>query len=535
MSNFTQKKKVMGYFFSIFIGTFILEDLALATGIALMSENKIGFQTAFLACFLGISVGDLGLYFIGYFASRWNLLTRMNFLKKYQVGFSKMKHSKTLTYSIVISRILPGTRLPTYLAAGFLKYSFIQFTLLTIASVFVWVLLALVGGKSLIYIFKDRWFLSLVVFLGLLQLIKSLAPLITDQWKRKAFLHSWRRWLHFEFWPASIFYLPIAPYYIFLSLRYKSFFAPFYASPHLKHGGLIGESKWDLLQHLDINDRSTLKTLKVDKTIDIKGARIILENHGFQYPFIIKPDVGQRGFGVRIIRNDVDLTEYLRLSEFEKIIQKLSPLPCEAGVFYIREPSIDRGFIFSITDKKFPFVIGDGKNRLGDLILKDPRARIIAAIYFERHKDQLDSIPQKNEIIPLSECGNHCQGAIFLNGNHLISKKLTEEIDRISKQIPDFYFGRFDIRYNDVESLMQGRHFEIVEINGSGSEATHIWDAQTKITEAYKTLFLQWTFLFKIGDQVRRLPGKFKKVQFLSFLNDCAKVAFRKETLSTSS
>jgi membrane protein DedA with SNARE-associated domain len=56
----------MKYFFSIFTGTFILEDLALASSLVLMAENKMSFQGAFLACFLGITIGDIGLYFIGF-------------------------------------------------------------------------------------------------------------------------------------------------------------------------------------------------------------------------------------------------------------------------------------------------------------------------------------------------------------------------------------------------------------------------------------------------------------------------------------
>ena len=526
---------MMGYFFSIFLGTFVLEDLALASSLALMAENKISFQTAFLACFLGISIGDLGLYFLGYAASKFEIEKHFKFFKKHRASISRLKRSEALTYSIVISRIIPGTRLPTYLASGYLKYPFLQFFLLTIASVFLWVLIALFGGKSLHELFMDRWLLSLIVFLIVLQIFKSFVPRLANRWQRKALLYSWQQWLHFEFWPAALFYLPIVPFYIYLSIRYRSLFMPFYASPHLKHGGLIGESKWDLLQHLPTNDASTLKTYKVSKDLDFQGARQLLETWPLDYPFIMKPDVGQRGFGVRIIRNDFDLTEYLLLSDFERIIQKLSPLPCEAGIFYVREPSENWGRIFSVTDKKFPFVIGDGITKLGDLILNDPRAQIIAPVYFERLQDRLDSVPENNQTVFISECGNHCQGAIFLNGNHLISKEMTHEIDRIAQQIPDFYFGRFDIRYKDIESLQLGKNFEIVEINGSGSEATHIWDANTKLFDAYKTLFAQWQLLFKIGDQVRQIPGKNRKVQLRSFLTDCAKVAFRKESLSISS
>lgn len=525
----------MDYFISIFLGTFVLEDLALASSLALMAENKINFQTAFLACFLGISIGDLGLYFIGLLASQFKIETYFKFFKKYRARLSQIKRSEALTYSIVISRVIPGTRLPTYLAAGYLKYPFFNFFVLTVTSVFAWVLMALVGGKSLHYLFMDRWLLSLVLFFVFLQFLKSIVPVMADRWKRKALLHSWRKWLDFEFWPAWLFYIPIVPYYIYLSIRYRSFLLPFYASPQLKHGGLIGESKWDILQHLDPQDRTTLKTLKIGTDIDFLTMIDILEKQNMNYPFILKPDVGQRGFGVRIIRNDFDLTEYLLLSQNDLILQTLSQLPHEAGLFYIRKPSDQKGFIFSVTDKKFPFVIGDGTTALGDLILQDSRARIIASTYFARHQTRLDHIPEKNEIVYLSECGNHCQGALFLNGQHLITDQLEQKIDALAKKIPDFYFGRFDIRYSDASSLSQGKNFEIVEINGSGSEATHIWDANTKLIDAYKTLFQQWSYLFEIGHQMRQRPQGPAKVHLFSFFKECLKVIFRKERLSVSS
>lgn len=524
----------MSYFISVFLGTFVLEDLALASGIALMADGKMSFMTAFWACFLGISIGDVGLYLIGYLVSIFGAEKRFSFFKKYHSTFYNMRNSKTLTYSIVISRILPGTRFITYVGAGFLRYPFLKFTLLTLASVFLWVLVALSGGKTLTLLFMDHWLWVVILFLIALHLLKTLLPQLIHPWQRKALLHSWRKWTHFEFWPAWFFYIPIAGYYIYFSMKHRSFLMPFYANPNVANAGLLGESKWDFLKYLNTNDLTTLKTLKIADSVDFLQLMQTLQKENFKYPFIVKPDVGQRGFAVRRVKNDFELTDYLLLSHFELIIQKLSLLPKEAGIFYIRQPKEDHGMVFSITDKIFPFVVGDGKTKLGDLIIKDQRARVIAATYFERLSEKLDTVPSVNEIIYLSECGNHCQGAIFKNGNHLMSKALTSEIERIAQQIPDFYFGRFDVRYLDQESLVNGKNFEIVEVNGAGAEATHIWDANTKLIDAYKTLFIQWGYLFEIGAQLRtRNPHL--KIKLFSFLKECARVYFRKEKLSISS
>ncbi len=524
-----------GYFWSIFFGSFVLEDVALISAIALMNENKLSFTAAFIAGFLGICIGDLGLYAIGYLGSRFGLEQRFQIFKKHRLAIAKFKESQAMSVSIFISRAIPGTRIPTYVASGFFRYSLWKFIWLTIVSVALWVWAALLGGRSLQQAFMTHWLLGLALCLVCFQILKFIIPRLSDRWLRKSLRHSWRQWLHFEFWPALLFYLPIVPLYIYLSLKHRSFFMPFYANPHLCNGGLIGESKWDFLHHLDPTAPSTLRALRLDPDLDFLTVREKIDTANFNFPFIIKPDVGQRGFGVRIIRNDFDLTEYLLLSHFPMILQELSLLPNEAGVFYIRPPHAKQGHLFSITDKKFPTVVGDGQSKLGDLILKDLRARIIASVYFSRLKDTLDTIPESGQIIPLSECGNHCQGAIFENGQDLKSPELLRAIEAIAQKIPDFYFGRFDLRYKSRETLMAGKDFEIVEINGAGSEATHIWDKNTSLWQAYKTLGNQWSTLFQIGHAVRDQNPAATKLHLTAFFKECSKVFFRKETLSTSS
>lgn len=311
------------------------------------------------------------------------------------------------------------------------------------------------------------------IFLGALAVIKKVTSSLRDKWTFKGDLHTWRKWLNFEFWPAWFFYLPIVPYYIFLSLRHRSFLLPFYANPNLKHGGLIGESKWDFLKYLDSGSENTLPAFFAEEGISLRDLQSRVAASGMDFPLIIKPDVGQRGFGVRVLKDMQDLVDYLSLGEGDLILQKKSQKDCEAGAFYIRYPGSSQGFLYSVTNKKFPFVVGDGKSPLGDLILRDKRARIIAPTYFERHKDALNGILLEGEKFFLSECGNHCQGALFFDGEELATSALLAAIEKLVGSIPDFYFGRIDIRYRDKESLKKGLHFEVVEINGSGSEATH--------------------------------------------------------------
>ena len=72
-------------------------------------------------------------------------------------------------------------------------------------------------------------------------------------------------------------------------------------------------------------------------------------------------------------------------------------------------------------------------------------------------------------------------------------------IDEICRQIPDFYFGRLDIRYESRELLEQGKSFSIMEVNGAGSEPTHIYDPRHSFFLPGRKLYRHWMILYKIS------------------------------------
>ena len=71
--------------------------------------------------------------------------------------------------------------------------------------------------------------------------------------------------------------------------------------------------------------------------------------------------------------------------------------------------------------------------------------------------------------------------------------------------MPGFFFGRFDIRFSDLEAMRRGEEFTIIEINGASGEATHIWDSRMRLSDAYATLFEQFRILFELGAANRAL------------------------------
>src|SRR5262245_34874436 len=109
--------------------TFVTED-GVAVGAALLSAvGALAWPVAFFGVFLGIWLGDLALYAV---ARRWGrslLRTRWigRILDPTRLAASERWFAKRGAWAVVACRVLPGTRLPTYLAAGFLRMPFAQF------------------------------------------------------------------------------------------------------------------------------------------------------------------------------------------------------------------------------------------------------------------------------------------------------------------------------------------------------------------------------------------------------------------------
>jgi hypothetical protein len=214
---------------------------------------------------------------------------------------------------------------------------------------------------------------------------------------------------------------------------------------------------------------------------------------------VLKPDVAQRGAGFRKIESFEQAKQYLAAVSLPLILQRYAPGPQEAGVFYYRFPQEETGHIFAITRKRFPFVVGDGCHTVRELIERDPRASLIAETYLERFATSADDVLRAGERLRLVEAGNHCQGCIFADGGDLHTDELRTAIDRISRKLPGFFIGRYDVRYESDEQLRAGQGFTIVELNGAGSEATNIYDERNTLWSAYVTLYRQWSLVYRIG------------------------------------
>ena len=314
----------------------------------------------------------------------------------------------------------------------------------------------------------------------------------------------------FEFWPVWLIYLPVVFQWLCLAIRYRSLSLPLIANPEIPLSGMVGFSKSDVMSSVAPQSQHNVLpfiTHRVggDQQTQLDDIEQQLERHQLALPLVGKPDLGCRGAGVCLLNTRQELAEYLQSypagSTF--MLQKLANWEPEAGIFYIRFPGAQTGEIISLALKYSPYVLGDGKSTLSELLANDPRAGQLQHLYEERHSEVLNTVIPADEPYRLVFSASHCRGAVFRDGSEYITDALTQQLDRILGDVPEFYYGRLDIKFRDTDSLMRGETMEIVEINGASSEALHIWDSQARLSEAWRALLHQYGTLFRIGHQNR--------------------------------
>jgi pimeloyl-ACP methyl ester carboxylesterase len=323
---------------------------------------------------------------------------------------------------------------------------------------------------------------------------------------RRRLVGAWRRLTTWEFWPVWAVYPPVVLYVLALMVRHRSATVFTAANPGIPLGGFIGESKIDILRALEPSDRvarSHLLSAAAPPDERVRDALDFMSRHRLALPVVLKPDRGQRGSGVVVVRTARDLEDFLRRAAVDTIVQEYVP-GVEYGVFYYRHPAEARGHILSITEKRFPEVVADGRHTIEELIVLDARAVSMADLYQARLAERLHEVPAAGVRVALAEIGSHCRGAIFLDGRALLTDALVESVDRVARTFDGFWFGRFDVRAGSPEAFARGHDFTVIELNGVTSEATHIYDPGHGVWTAWRVLCHQWRLAFEIGAENRR-------------------------------
>ncbi len=327
-----------------------------------------------------------------------------------------------------------------------------------------------------------------------------------------------------EYWPPFVFYLPLLPWIAWLSIRHRGLMTWTCCNPAIPFGGgIVGESKAEILHALasagpDVMSAALLEPAPTDQRLNALRNAMLNPGGIGPYPVVLKPDTGQRGYGVRLVRSDLDARCYFDAMPRAVVAQAYHPGPHECGITWVRDPDPPPGRIgriYAVTRKDFPVVVGDGRHTVEELVLRDRRFRRQSPVFLARFVGSRAWVPAHGQRVRLAQSGNHAQGTLFRDGEDLITPALEARIDSIiaayaspvgTPTDPGIDYARLDLRYESDDLLRAGRGIGIVELNGTTGEPTNLYDPGRSVVWAYSVLFGQWSRLYRLG-AVRRGRG----------------------------
>jgi hypothetical protein len=303
-------------------------------------------------------------------------------------------------------------------------------------------------------------------------------------------------------------YIPVVLWILLLGLRHRRLTAFSACNPMMGHAsGLCGESKARILKPLSDNFADAVPAWRLlshgAAGFDMAAAKQAAAELG-GYPLVIKPNQGQRGRAVAVVRSDSDIENYLAavpaVEESKVLLQRFAPGQ-EFGVLIYRDPKTHRAMVSSINEKQFPVVTGDGVSSLAQLVEADPRGGLIAPVLWKERPEQMRRVPAAAELVQLVEIGAHCRGTTFLDARALTSPALEAWAEQVFDAMPGFNIGRVDLRCPSAEHLARAEGLQVLEINGVTSEPAHIYHPGAGLLAGYRALFQHWSLCFALGAQ----------------------------------
>ncbi|NUM31263.1 MAG: hypothetical protein HUU47_02945 [Bacteroidetes bacterium] len=301
---------------------------------------------------------------------------------------------------------------------------------------------------------------------------------------------------NWEQWNFKLLYAPLAPVWLWYCLKMRSVWFFAYSNPKITFGGMDGETKMEIYKLLPQNLYP--ETFLVKPSHDFKSIIENIEINKIKYPFIVKPDVGKQGVLFRLIKNEAELKNYHSKMPVDYLIQQKVDYPFEVSVFHIKKPWENTGIITGFLHKIPLNIIGDGIHTVGQLTEKHPKATTKLEELKIKHSINWNNILPQGEKYMLSYAANHNRGAHFIDLKKYITPEFTSFFDKLSIEANDLFYGRYDILCKDIDSMVQGKNFKILEYNGCGAEPNHFYDTGYTLIGAYREILKHWKALYLI-------------------------------------
>lgn len=502
----------------ILVCTFVAEDpTCLAAGL-LVAQGLIGFLPATVACLVGIFIGDLVLYLIGRFLGRPILrkpplkwLVSEQQIDEMSERFSKNPKGLAL---IVSSRFIPGSRVPTFVAAGIMKLDWHKLIFLFFIAAALWtpplILLAEYVGASVIEQFKEwhhnaAW-IVIGAILALYLTSHYIIPAFTWRGRRRHVMTR-RQITRHEYWPNFILNFPIIFQFLWLGFVHRSFTVFTLANRAFgPTGGIPAASKFDTYKKFIGNHSVGVKTVHIPAEKDLNtrwgNALKILKQEKITFPCVIKPEIGDGGIGVYIAQSAAHLRAWLDANVDDAVVQEFVD-GNEYEVIWTRRPGRKEGRIQSVVQKDFVRVKGDGERKLEDLIWADDHGVANGKLFCKQNFRKADMVLKPGKYYPLAPTGSRIRGARFIARPELRAGTLSKAIDTLADACGDVHYVCLDIRAASDEALSNGEAIRITSVKGAGATSSELYDGYVRMGNAYARIYKELNFCFSVGAELR--------------------------------
>lgn len=174
---------------------------------------------------------------------------------------------------------------------------------------------------------------------------------------------------------------------------------------------------------------------------------------------------------------------------------------------FCRMPGETRGTIIDVAQRVIPYVEGDGQHTVAELIEQRSEWRPVQTRLKARCAPELlTCVPSAGELVALVVAATSSTGALFIDSRQLATPALAERLSEVAAPVPGFHLGKFDIKVATIENLQQGRGLKIIEVNGSTSELTYIFDRRIGYVHALFAIAKHLDLMFSIARQNRTAP-----------------------------
>jgi len=264
-------------------------------------------------------------------------------------------------------------------------------------------------------------------------------------------------------------------------------------NPAQHMGGMLDDKKSEIYKM--VPEEHLPKTFVTSSSAPdiLKG----IEATGISFPLIVKPDIGYKGYMVRKVDFENELPGVLRMYNGRQVVvQEFLNHAKEYSFLYYRIPHSKVHGITSLVEKQLPFVIGDGRSTLEELIISNSPFLELKYVLRKRKKD-LKIVLRNGQKIVVDHVGNYSRGCKFYSLNSEIDAELVEVGRQFFTYLDGINFGRIDLKSDSLEELKKG-NFKIMEVNGAKSEPLHIYDPKFGFFQIWKDIGYHWSILNKI-------------------------------------